>query len=117
VTNIQVKAYALLQGMSIIISLGIKELVIIRYSRIIVKSLIFKEPMKHLQLALIVARAIKLTQKLKKLTIYHVLLENNGKTDTLAREASSMPQGLIRKWGGQFYPYILRSPCALPHKK
>jgi ribonuclease HI len=73
VTNNQAKSYALLRGMSIAIGLGIKELVIIGDSRIIIKSLVFKEPPKDLQLASIIAKATKLTQKLNKHTLYHVL--------------------------------------------
>ena len=61
VANNQAKSYALLRGMSIAIDLGIKELVIIGDSRIIIKSLVFKEPPKDLQLASIIAKATKLT--------------------------------------------------------
>jgi ribonuclease HI len=38
-TNNQIEAYALLQGLSIIISLGIRELVVLGDSRIVIKSL------------------------------------------------------------------------------
>jgi hypothetical protein len=40
---------------------------------IIIKSLVFKELPKDLQLASIIAKATKLTQKLNKHTLYHVL--------------------------------------------
>jgi hypothetical protein len=40
---------------------------------IIIKSLVFKEPPKDLQLASIISKATKLTQKLNKHTLYHVL--------------------------------------------
>jgi ribonuclease HI len=84
--NNQVEAYTLLQGMSIAISLGIREFTINEDSRIIIKSLAFKEPLKDFQLASILARIIKLTQKLNKLSCFHVLEENNGKQDSLDRD-------------------------------
>ena len=61
VTNNKVEAYALLQGPSIVISMGIRQFTIIRDSRIIIKSLSHKEPPNDFQLALILARIAKLT--------------------------------------------------------
>jgi hypothetical protein len=53
-----------------------------------------------LQWASIISRDKKLTQKLHKHIHYHFMKEKNRKVDTLAREASSMPQGLLKKMGG-----------------
>jgi ribonuclease HI len=60
-TNNQAKAYALLQGLSIIISLGIRELVVLGDSRMVIKSLNRQEPLKDLRLASILYKIEKIT--------------------------------------------------------
>jgi ribonuclease HI len=72
-TNNQAEAYTFFQGISITINLGIRELVVIRDSRIVIKYLTHKEPPKDFQLALILSRITKLTQKLIKISFFHVL--------------------------------------------
>jgi hypothetical protein len=98
--NNQVEAYAFLQGMSKVIILGIKELTIIKNSQIITKSLVFKKPLKDLQLASIISKVTKIIQNLSNHYLYHVLGEKDGKVDTMTNEASSLPQEALKKMGG-----------------
>lgn len=80
--------YALLYRLSIIISLGIRELVALGDSRNVVKSLNRREPPKGFRLASILSKIEKTTQKLAKISFYQIMREHNGKTDSMANEAT-----------------------------
>jgi hypothetical protein len=68
-TNNQARGICSNAGFSIIIILGIRELIVIGDSRIIIKSLTHKEPPKDSQLALTLSMITKHAHKLAKIIL------------------------------------------------
>lgn len=66
-TNNQAEAYALYQDLNIATSLGIRELVVIGDSRIVLKSLTHQELLNDFQLGSIFSITTKITQQLAKI--------------------------------------------------
>ena len=92
-SNNRAEAYNLLLGTKILRQRGMKNLVIMGHSIIIIQSMVERSRFKNQTLNQIIKRVEKNLQYLGDVTFNHILRENNGTVDIQANLAVNHPMG------------------------
>ena len=98
-TSIQAEALALFQGLKQAKALGIKEIIVIRDSQSIIKTMVEKSVPSDFRFARVVARIKTLVKSFQRINFFHVLRENNKESDSKENKVVHLSAGsLSRDW-------------------
>eukprot|EP00253_Pinus_taeda_P029236 PITA_29236 len=100
-SSIQAEALALLQGLKMLISLGIKDAIIFWDSQSIIKAMVDKSSPSDLRLSRLLSRIRVLTNTFQNLEFLHVKRENNKEADAEANKAVLLPPGALLRDGDE----------------
>lgn len=92
-SSIQAEALALYQGLKLLLSLEIKEAIILGDSQVIIKLMVTNTAPRDLRLARQIQRIRSLGKLFQNLKYFHVLRENNKEADREANKATLLSAG------------------------
>lgn len=92
-TNIQAEALTLLQGLKVLKTLGIKDVVVFGDSQTIIKAIVDNSSPLDLRLSRLLSRINSLTYSFQNLEFLHIKRDNNKEADAEANKAVLLPLG------------------------
>ena len=100
-SSIQTEVVALLQGLKLLISLGIKDAIIFGDSQSILMAMVVNSFPSDLRLSRLLSRIRFLTNTIQNLKFLHVKRENNKEVDAEANKVVLLPPGALLRDGDE----------------